>query len=120
PQAGRVPGQPELRPRPPRASGEARRGDLHVLRALGRAVAAVQRAGAEQAPAGGSAQRSGLSNAWEQRKLLRLRIIEPAELPLQAVAPKKGQILAFALGGGLLLRLGLGLGRGDFDNALKS
>lgn len=67
-----------------------------------------------------SAEQSRLSNAMEQSKLLRLRIIEPAELPLQAVAPKKGQILAFALVGGLLLSLGLGLARDHFDTTLKS
>ncbi len=67
-----------------------------------------------------SAEQSRLSNAMEQSKLLRLRIIEPAELPLQAVAPKKGQILAFALLGGLLLSLGLGLARDHFDTAVKS
>ena len=67
-----------------------------------------------------SAEQSRLSNALEQSKLLRLRIIEPAELPQQAVAPKKGQILAFALFGGLLLSLGLGLARDHFDTTLKS
>jgi uncharacterized protein involved in exopolysaccharide biosynthesis len=67
-----------------------------------------------------SAEQSRLSNAMEQSKLLRLRIIEPAELPLQAVAPKKGRILAFALVGGLLLSLGLGLARDHFDTTLKS
>jgi uncharacterized protein involved in exopolysaccharide biosynthesis len=56
----------------------------------------------------------------EKSKLLRLRIIEPAELPQQAVAPKKGQILMFALVGGLLLSLGLGLARDHFDTTLKS
>src|SRR5262245_7842464 len=67
-----------------------------------------------------SAEQSRLSNAMEQSKLLRLRIIEPAEMPMQAVAPKKGQILAFALVGGLLLSLGLGLARDHFDSTLKS
>jgi len=67
-----------------------------------------------------SAEQSRLSNAMEQSKLLRLRIIEPAELPQQAVAPKKGQILLFALVGGLLLSLGLGLARDHFDTTLKS
>jgi uncharacterized protein involved in exopolysaccharide biosynthesis len=67
-----------------------------------------------------SAEQSRLSNAMEQSKLLRLRIIEPAELPQQAVAPKKGQILLFALVGGLLLSLGLGLARDHLDTTLKS
>jgi len=67
-----------------------------------------------------SAEQSRLSNAMEQSKLLRLRIIEPAELPLQAVAPKKGQIIMFALVGGLILSLGLGLARDHFDTTVKS
>jgi succinoglycan biosynthesis transport protein ExoP len=67
-----------------------------------------------------SAEQSRLSNAMEQSKLLRLRIIEPAELPLEAVAPKKGQIILFALVGGLLLSLGLGLARDHFDTTIKS
>ena len=67
-----------------------------------------------------SAEQSRLSNAMEQSKLLRLRIIEPAELPLQAVAPKKGEILVFALFGGLILSLGLGLARDHFDTTVKS
>jgi uncharacterized protein involved in exopolysaccharide biosynthesis len=67
-----------------------------------------------------SAEQSRLSNAMEQSKLLRLRIIEAAELPQQAVAPKKGQIILFALVGGLLLSLGLGLARDHFDTTLKS
>lgn len=67
-----------------------------------------------------SAEQSRLSNALEQSKLLRLRIIEPATLPLQAIAPKKGQILVFALFGGLILSLGLGLARDHFDTTIKS
>lgn len=67
-----------------------------------------------------SAEQSRLSNAMEQSKLLRLRIIEPAALPLQAIAPKKGQIVAFALIGGLILSLGLGLARDHFDTTVKS
>ena len=60
------------------------------------------------------------TNAVEQSKLLRLRIIEEAALPLEAIAPKKGRILAFALFGGLLLSIGLGLARDHFDTTLKS
>src|SRR5262245_11633212 len=67
-----------------------------------------------------SAEQSRLSNAMEQSKLLRLRIIEPAELPMQSVAPKRGEIIMFALIGGLLLSLGLGLARDHFDATLKS
>ena len=67
-----------------------------------------------------SAEQSRLSNAMEQSKLLRLRIIEPATLPLVAAAPKRGRILACALVGGLILSLGLGLARDHFDTTLKS
>jgi uncharacterized protein involved in exopolysaccharide biosynthesis len=67
-----------------------------------------------------SAEESRLSNAVEQSKLLRLRIIEEAPLPLEAVAPKKGRILVFALLGGLLLSTGLGLARDHFDSTVKS
>jgi uncharacterized protein involved in exopolysaccharide biosynthesis len=67
-----------------------------------------------------SAEQSRLSNALEQSKLLRLRIIEPATLPLQAIAPKKGRILVFAFLGGLILSLGLGLARDHFDSTIKS
>jgi succinoglycan biosynthesis transport protein ExoP len=67
-----------------------------------------------------SAEQSRLSNAMEQSKLLRLRIIEPAELPLQSVAPKKGEIILFALVGGLFLSVGLGLARDHFDTTIQS
>jgi uncharacterized protein involved in exopolysaccharide biosynthesis len=67
-----------------------------------------------------SAEQSRLSNAVEQSKLLRLRIIEEAPLPLEAVAPKKGRILVFALFGGLLLSIGLGLARDHLDSTVKS
>jgi uncharacterized protein involved in exopolysaccharide biosynthesis len=67
-----------------------------------------------------SAEQSRLSNAVEQSKLLRLRIIEDAPLPLEAVAPKKGRILVFALLGGLLLSIGLGLARDHLDSTVKS
>jgi len=67
-----------------------------------------------------SAEQSRLSNALEQSKLLRLRILEPAALPLEAVAPRKGQIFLFALLGGLVLSLGLGLARDHFDATVKS
>ena len=67
-----------------------------------------------------SAGQSRLSNAVEQSKLLRLRIIEEAPLPLEAVAPKKGRMLVFALFGGLLLSIGLGLARDHLDSTVKS
>src|SRR5215813_4724791 len=67
-----------------------------------------------------SAEQSRLSNAVEQSKLLRLRIIEEAPLPLEAVFPKKGTILVVALCGGLLLSVGLGLARDHLDSTVKS
>src|SRR5262245_25216266 len=67
-----------------------------------------------------SAEQSRLTNAVEQSKLLRLRIIEEAPLPLQSIAPKKGRIMAFAFFGGLLLSIGLGLARDHIDTTVKS
>jgi uncharacterized protein involved in exopolysaccharide biosynthesis len=67
-----------------------------------------------------SAEQSRLSKALEQSKLLRLRILEQATLPLESVAPRKGQVFVFALLGGLLLSLGLGLARDRFDVTVKS
>lgn len=67
-----------------------------------------------------SAEESRLSNAMEQSKLLRLRIIEAAELPVQAVAPKKGRIVAVALVGGLIFSLGLALLRDQLDATIRS
>jgi uncharacterized protein involved in exopolysaccharide biosynthesis len=67
-----------------------------------------------------SAEQSRLTNAVEQSKLLRLRIIEDAPLPLEAIAPRKGRILFFALFGGLVMAIGLGLARDHLDSTIKS
>jgi uncharacterized protein involved in exopolysaccharide biosynthesis len=67
-----------------------------------------------------TAEQSRLSNALEQSKLLRLTIIEPAEVPIQPIAPRKGRILAFALVGGLAVALGAGVARDHFDSTLKT
>ena len=67
-----------------------------------------------------SAEQSRLTNAVEQSKLLRLRIIEDAPLPLEAIAPKKGRILFFAFFGGLVMAIGLGLARDHLDSTIKS
>ena len=68
-----------------------------------------------------SAEQSRLSNALEQSKLLRLRD-HRAERRCRSSRsrPSKGRILFFALLGGLLLSLGLGLARDHFDTTLKS
>ena len=67
-----------------------------------------------------TAEESRLSNALEQTKMLRLTIVEPATIPLEAMSPKKGRILAFALIGGLALSIGVGFAREYFDTTLKT
>ncbi|MFN8545819.1 MAG: GNVR domain-containing protein [Candidatus Binatia bacterium] len=67
-----------------------------------------------------TAEQSRLSNALEQSKILRLSIVEPATVPLEPVSPKKGRILFFALAGGLVVGIGAGLARDQFDGTLKS
>jgi uncharacterized protein involved in exopolysaccharide biosynthesis len=67
-----------------------------------------------------SAEQSRLSNAMEQNKVLQLRIIEPAALPLEAAAPKKIQMLLFALLGGLVLSVGVGMARDQLDRTVRS
>ena len=67
-----------------------------------------------------SAEQSRLSNAMEQNKVLQLRIIEPAALPLEAAAPKKIQMLLFAVLGGLVLSFGVGMARDQLDRTVRS
>lgn len=67
-----------------------------------------------------TAEQSRLSNALEQSKLLRLAIIEPAQVPMEPVAPRKGRILVFALLGGLVVAVGAGIARDHFDATLKT
>src|SRR5262249_50395938 len=67
-----------------------------------------------------TAEKSRLSNALEQSKMLRLKIVEPATIPLEAASPKNGQILAFALIGGLALSIGVGFARDYLDTTLKT
>jgi len=67
-----------------------------------------------------TAEESRLSNALEQSKMLRLTIVEPATVPLEAISPKTGRILAFALIGGLAVSLGAGFVRDHFDTTLKT
>ena len=66
-----------------------------------------------------SAEQSRLSNAIEQSRLLRLRIIEPASLPLEASSPMKGRIIMVALLGGLAAAFGVGLVRDHLDGTVK-
>lgn len=67
-----------------------------------------------------TAEQSRLSSALEKSKLLRLTVIEPADVPMQPVAPRKGRILAFALLGGLLVAVGVGVARDQFNSTVKS
>lgn len=67
-----------------------------------------------------TAEESRLSNALEQSKLLRLRVIEQAQVPLQAASPNKVRVLAFALVGGLVLAVGLALLRDQLDPHVKT
>jgi len=67
-----------------------------------------------------TAEQSRLSNALEQSKMLRLRIVEPAVVPLEPVSPRAGRILFFALVGGLAVSVGVGLGCDQLDGTVKS
>lgn len=67
-----------------------------------------------------TAEQSRLSNAIEQSKLLRLTIIEPAQIPMEPVAPDKRRIVVFALLGGLAIAVGAGWARDRFDSTLKT
>jgi uncharacterized protein involved in exopolysaccharide biosynthesis len=67
-----------------------------------------------------SAEQSRLSNAMEQNKVLQLRIIEPAPLPLEPAAPKRVQMMLFALLGGLALSIGVGMARDQLDRTVRN
>jgi uncharacterized protein involved in exopolysaccharide biosynthesis len=67
-----------------------------------------------------AAEQSRLSNAIEQSKLLRLTIVEPAVVPMEPVGPRRGAILTFGAGGGLLLALGLAFARDRFDPTVRT
>jgi uncharacterized protein involved in exopolysaccharide biosynthesis len=67
-----------------------------------------------------TAEQSRLSNALEQNKMLRLNIVEPATVPLVPVSPNKGQILFFALVGGLAVSVGCGFARDQLDTSVKT
>jgi len=66
-----------------------------------------------------TAEQSRLSNALEQSKILRLSVVEPATVPLEPVSPRKGRILGFALIGGLVVALGIGLTKDTLDGTVK-
>jgi uncharacterized protein involved in exopolysaccharide biosynthesis len=67
-----------------------------------------------------SAEEFRLSTALEQSKLLRLRIVELASLPMEPVSPKAGRILFFAIFGGLAASLGAAFVRDHFDTTVKT
>lgn len=67
-----------------------------------------------------SAEESRLSNALQQSTLLRLRIIEPATLPLSPVAPEAARILMVTLAGGLMLGFGAAVLRDRLDLSIRT
>jgi uncharacterized protein involved in exopolysaccharide biosynthesis len=67
-----------------------------------------------------SAEESRLSNALQQSTLLRLRIIEPATLPLSPVAPEAGRILMVTLAGGLMLGFAAAVLRDRLDQSIRT
>lgn len=67
-----------------------------------------------------AAEQSRLSNALEQSRLLRLTIVDRAQLPQDPVAPRKGRILTFAALGGLAVALGMAMARDRLDTTVKS
>lgn len=67
-----------------------------------------------------TAEQSRLANALEKSKILRLSILEPASVPLEPFSPKKGRVMAFALIGGLIIGIGVGLAKDRLDGTIKS
>jgi uncharacterized protein involved in exopolysaccharide biosynthesis len=67
-----------------------------------------------------SAEESRLSNALQQSSLLRLRIIEPAVLPLQPVTPHAARVVLFGLAGGLVFGFGAAVARDRFDQSIRT
>jgi succinoglycan biosynthesis transport protein ExoP len=67
-----------------------------------------------------TAEQSRLSNALEQSKILRLAIVEPAGVPLEPVSPNRGRLMLLALAGGLVVALGIGFARDQFNTTVKT
>lgn len=67
-----------------------------------------------------SAEESRLSNALQQSTLLRLRIIEPATLPLSPVAPEAARVLMVALAGGLVAGFAAAVLRDRLDQSIRT
>jgi uncharacterized protein involved in exopolysaccharide biosynthesis len=67
-----------------------------------------------------TAEESRLSNALEQAKILRLRVIEWATLPVEPITPDRPRVLWFALAGGLVLAVGAAFAREYLDPTLKT
>ena len=67
-----------------------------------------------------TAEESRLSNAIEQSKLLRLRIIDRAQLPLLPAGHPKSILLLWGLLGGLVMAIALGVARDMLDPRVKT
>lgn len=67
-----------------------------------------------------AAEQSRLSNALEQSRLLRLTVVDRAQLPREPVAPRKSRILGFALVGGFAMALAFAILRDRLDTTVKS
>jgi len=67
-----------------------------------------------------SAEESRLSNALQQSNLLRLRIIEPAVLPVKRVTPRAPRVVMLGLAGGLVLGFGAAVVRDRFDQSIRT
>jgi len=65
-------------------------------------------------------EQARLANAVQQSKILRLTVIEPASLPVEASGPSRQRMLTFALFGGFVLSLSLGVARDYLDTTVKS
>jgi len=67
-----------------------------------------------------SAEESRLSNALQQSNLLRLRIIEPAVLPVEPVTPRAARVVMLGLAGGLVIGFGAAVVRDRFDQSIRT
>src|SRR5262249_18404983 len=67
-----------------------------------------------------TAEQSRLTNALEQSKLLRLSVVEPADLPMEPVSPRQGQLPGLGLVGGLVFGLAAGFARDYMNTTVKT